>query len=182
MKSIHWVKAAFAIVAVGWAIALPAAAWGLHRSAAGGLSPSPVMLVYAAGAVVCHQRPERSFHLQGAPLPVCARCTGIYAAAALTALALMLVTGRQTVSAHTARDGRAFREAAPREANGVRWAAAVAIGPTVLTLAWEWTLHSMPSNMVRAAAGVPIGAFVSWVMLWDGHVGVREDGRPRQSE
>jgi len=36
--------------------------------------------VYAAGGVVCHQLPDRSFLLWGHQLPVCARCTGIYAA------------------------------------------------------------------------------------------------------
>lgn len=25
----------------------------------------------------CHQKPERSFHFKGKPLPICARCTGI---------------------------------------------------------------------------------------------------------
>src|SRR5688500_4076216 len=34
--------------------------------------------VYAAGSVVCHQLPERSFLLDGRQLPVCARCTGLY--------------------------------------------------------------------------------------------------------
>ena len=28
---------------------------------------------------ICHQYPERSFHLAGAPLAVCIRCTSIYA-------------------------------------------------------------------------------------------------------
>lgn len=31
------------------------------------------------GSAVCHQMAERSFILQGQQLPVCARCTGIYA-------------------------------------------------------------------------------------------------------
>jgi uncharacterized membrane protein len=40
-------------------------------------------LPYLVGSVVCHQLPERSFHLAGAQLPVCARCTGLYVGAAL---------------------------------------------------------------------------------------------------
>jgi uncharacterized membrane protein len=32
----------------------------------------------AIGYAVCHQIPVRSFHLDGQPLPLCARCTGIY--------------------------------------------------------------------------------------------------------
>src|SRR6478672_7529764 len=42
--------------------------------------------VYAVGSLVCHQRADRSFYLIGGQLPVCARCTGIYAGAALTAM------------------------------------------------------------------------------------------------
>jgi|SRR5687768_2914653 len=38
--------------------------------------------VYAAGSVICHQLPERSFFLDGRQLPVCARCTGLYLAGA----------------------------------------------------------------------------------------------------
>lgn len=43
-------------------------------------------------ALVCHQRPERSFWLFGAPLAVCARCLGIYIGAAI---GLLLRTSRQ---------------------------------------------------------------------------------------
>jgi uncharacterized membrane protein len=35
--------------------------------------------VYETFSHVCHQTPERSFHLAGYPLAVCARCTGLYA-------------------------------------------------------------------------------------------------------
>src|SRR5687767_6864982 len=34
--------------------------------------------VYGAFGRVCHQIPERSFHVVGQPLAVCARCTGLY--------------------------------------------------------------------------------------------------------
>ena len=36
-------------------------------------------LIYKAFGFLCHQIPERSFHLEGHALGVCARCTGIYA-------------------------------------------------------------------------------------------------------
>ena len=35
-------------------------------------------VVYGVGSFICHQLPERSFHLAGFQLPVCARCLGIY--------------------------------------------------------------------------------------------------------
>ena len=37
------------------------------------------LLIYGSFSAICHQLPERSFHLLGYPLAVCARCTGIYA-------------------------------------------------------------------------------------------------------
>ena len=38
--------------------------------------PVFTLSAYQAGSLVCHQRPERSFHLAGVQLPVCARCFG----------------------------------------------------------------------------------------------------------
>ncbi len=35
-------------------------------------------VVYQAFSHLCHQIPERSFHIAGYPLAVCARCTGLY--------------------------------------------------------------------------------------------------------
>jgi uncharacterized membrane protein len=43
-------------------------------------------LIYAVFAPLCHQAPERCFHLQGFPMAVCARCAGIYAGFAAGAL------------------------------------------------------------------------------------------------
>ena len=56
------------------------------------------LAMYAAGSLICHQRPERSFHLLGAQMPVCARCAGIYAGAAVAAIVLWLRTLRRLAS------------------------------------------------------------------------------------
>ena len=32
---------------------------------------------FLAMAFMCHQKPERSFHIRGKQFPICARCTGI---------------------------------------------------------------------------------------------------------
>ncbi len=41
--------------------------------------PLSATILYRGLAAVCHQIPERSFHLHGFALGVCSRCTGIYA-------------------------------------------------------------------------------------------------------
>jgi uncharacterized membrane protein len=46
------------------------------------------------GYAICHQISERSFHIAGQQLPLCARCTGIYMGA-LTTFTLMAVWGRR---------------------------------------------------------------------------------------
>jgi uncharacterized membrane protein len=68
------------------------AAWALALSVAGffvgAIVAAPLLLArglpLAAGVIyqgfhaACHQMPERSFHLSGFPLAVCARCLGLY--------------------------------------------------------------------------------------------------------
>ncbi len=47
--------------------------------------------IYKSFSYLCHQLPERSFHLAGHQFAVCSRCTGLYAGFAFAALALPLV-------------------------------------------------------------------------------------------
>src|SRR6267143_3050079 len=42
--------------------------------------------IYKAFSFVCHQIPERSFHLAGHKFAVCSRCSGLYAGFAVTVL------------------------------------------------------------------------------------------------
>ena len=46
--------------------------------------------IYKTFSYVCHQIPERSFHLAGHKFGVCSRCTGLYSGFALAALAYPL--------------------------------------------------------------------------------------------
>ena len=47
--------------------------------------------IYKTFSYLCHQIPERSFHLAGHPFGVCSRCTGLYAGFAFATLAWPLV-------------------------------------------------------------------------------------------
>src|SRR5207249_7857568 len=80
-------RRAFVVTAIAWAIALPLAAWIASRPHTTPVLSAMTIAIYGIGGIVCHQLPERSFHLWAAQLPVCARCTGIYAGAAVCALA-----------------------------------------------------------------------------------------------
>ena len=133
-------RRAFVAAAVAWAALLPVAT-ALRPSGPSALA----WAVYLVGGLVCHQRPERSFHLWGAAMPVCARCTGIYVAGAVTALlaAAEIVRGAE-------------------RAKGVLL---LSVAPTAITLACEWMAFGTPSNWTRAVAGAPLGAAVSWVVV-----------------
>ena len=52
---------------------------------------SSAFVLYQMIARVCHQIPERAFYLEGHPLAVCARCTGIYVGFAAGVLVYPLV-------------------------------------------------------------------------------------------
>ena len=42
----------------------------------------------------------------------------------------------------------------------------IAATPALISLLYEWTTGHMPSNWVRAATGLPLGAIVAWMVLW----------------
>src|SRR5882762_2044510 len=48
--------------------------------------PEFAAAIYKVFSFVCHQIPERSFHLAGYQFAVCSRCTGLYAGFAVAAL------------------------------------------------------------------------------------------------
>ena len=48
--------------------------------------PAFAAAIYKTFSFVCHQIPERSFHLAGHQFAVCSRCTGLYAGFAVAAL------------------------------------------------------------------------------------------------
>jgi uncharacterized membrane protein len=134
--------AALAALAAGWVtILLTAPAMPAPAGAA----------VYLVGAFICHQLPERSFHLDGYQLPVCARCLGIYAGAAVVACAGCLSRVRAPLA----------RWPAAR----LRRIAIAAAAPTAVTVAAEWSGMWAASNVTRAIAGLALGAAAALVVV-----------------
>lgn len=125
-----------------WAMTIVTApSFARHERFAGGVAH-----VYAAASRMCHQKPERSFHLAGGQMPVCARCAGLYISGAAGALLAMM----------TWTDLRASR---------TRLLLAIAAAPTAIT----WTAEAagiMPfSNAARALAALPLGLFAGWLFV-----------------
>lgn len=160
-------RRAFVAASVFAAAAIP-----LGAIAAGGGRPALFGLaaaVYGMGSLVCHQLPTRSFHVGGVVLPVCARCTGIYVGAAVTSIAVTITSGRDFAAPLTRSLGRSASTArleanVPYQTRAIRAGLALAIMPTLATLVYEWTAGEFPSNAIRAAAGVPLGAVVAWIV------------------
>jgi uncharacterized membrane protein len=127
---------------VRW-LALGAAVWLIGLIAAPFL-PVPVSAaIYTIGALVCHQRPDRSFDIAGLQLPVCARCLGLYGGAAVGAWAAPFL-------------GRIRRP---------RMLVIVATLPALTSLIVEWIGLYRPSNAIRAVTGVIAGGIVAAVVL-----------------
>ena len=136
-------------------VALLAVAWLLLIVAAPVLWIPVAGVMYAVGSFVCHQLPERSLHLQGAQLPVCARCLGLYGGGAVGS-----VIGASALARHQISRGPLLLARARRW----RWTVAAAI-PTLATVALERGLGWPISNTERAVAAVPLGVAVAFVVV-----------------
>ena len=84
-----FVASAVWAVSVSIAIAILAAIIGAPLIQSSG-HPAFAFKIYRAFSFVCHQIPDRSFHLYGNQFAVCSRCTGIYAGIGLATLAYPL--------------------------------------------------------------------------------------------
>ena len=178
-------RAAFIAASVAWAVLLGAAPFLASRSHASPLATALIVGVYGIGSLVCHQLPGRSSHWWTVQMPVCARCAGIYFGAACGAVASAFRTA-QAVRHNRSHVAQAFSPVkgptdvvqafspvkAPTDvaqgfspARRARLALTLAVAPTLLTLVYEWTTGDMPSHTIRAAAGVPIGLVVAWLVV-----------------
>jgi uncharacterized membrane protein len=124
-----------------------AAVWAALLIAAPLLPAAAGATLYAFGALICHQIPERSFDLAGAQLPVCARCLGIYAGAALTGLVLLAARPHWLVRL----DPRAVLLAG--------------LVPTAVPAPFEWMGVVETSNLVRLSAGLVLGGSVALALV-----------------
>jgi len=172
-------RRAFSGASIAWALTLPLATFAASRPAASSVVYLLALAVYAIGSVICHQRPERSFYLWSHQMPVCARCTGIYVGAALAAIVLALRRGGparppradpSTLVLSLSKDElRAGTWVGPY----ARTILALAALPTIATLAYEWTTGVTPSNWIRAASGLCLGAAVAALISAGGHASTR---------
>lgn len=143
MRSVSRIlAAALSAAAVVWAVVIAAAPVALHSHTLA----APVAIVYAGAARICHQRPERSFHLAGTQLPVCARCAGLYFSAAVGVLAGWLGGPRR------------WRASA-------RVALLTAAAPTAISWLLEHLGGVPVSNATRALAALPLGAVTGWLFV-----------------
>ena len=88
---VFWaISAAVVTALVSLIVIAPLAAASGHGDIAGA--------IYRGFSVLCHQRPDRSYFIDGHKLGVCSRCTGIYFGFALTVLAYPLLRTLRTTT------------------------------------------------------------------------------------
>jgi uncharacterized membrane protein len=138
---VNGLAAVFTITAVVWIVLLVSAPVALATDGARLLA----LGVYEIGSRVCHQLPERSFHVAGIPMPVCARCAGLYASGA-AGVAFAWISRRGVWSV----------------ARPLLIAAAL---PIAVTVALEWLHLIATTNAVRFVTGLPLGFAAGWIVI-----------------
>jgi uncharacterized membrane protein len=125
--------------------------------------------LFALGSVICHQRPERSFFVDGHQLPVCARCTGLYLSGVAGVLGWLAWKIARPV--HLAVGARCTVQLAPTGSCTVGVDPRVAVRalvlgaiPTAVSLftgalgIWDG------SNITRALLAIPLGAIAGAIV------------------
>ena len=103
-------------------------------------------IIFTAGGLICHQRPERSFFLDGHQFPVCARCTGLYLSGALGIAGwLAFKIARQWTSL-------------PFDPALAKRMMLISVLPTAVSLATGLLGIWDGSNVTRALLAIPFGA------------------------
>jgi uncharacterized membrane protein len=152
-----------------------AVAWGVSLLAAPLMTNPAVALLYAAGSLVCHQLPDRSFHVAGVQLPVCARCAALYWGGAAGLMAWLFIRPRshRGPSSHGGhhfsprlRSGCPERQSKGSGAAGAegaqlrtrfKWTLLLFGAPVAISVATATVGVWDPSNIVRAMISAPLG-------------------------
>lgn len=142
-----FLRSTAALGAWGWMALIVATPALADRASGDHLGMRIATVAYLTGSFICHQRPERTFHVDGIALPVCARCTGVYAGAAAGVVVALW-------------PGFARRA---RRAPASRWRPALTAcaAPMAVSFLVEWLTPLPVSNLARAATGVIAGAAVA---------------------
>jgi len=148
---------ATALGTVSWAAVLFAAPYCAAHCATRSAGFAGSTAAYLLASVICHQHADRSFHLWGVQLPVCARCTGLYAGAAAGALAAVAAAERQR--------WRRLRDRSSQSLGAWRIGLIVAAVPTAVTVVLERLFGLGIPNASRAWAGGVLGAAVAWIVV-----------------
>jgi len=139
-KIVLWVVSAIPIVILGSSVLC---AWAIAH----GASPHWRLLF----RFMCHGIPERCLYVFGVPMPVCARCAGIYAGALAGLWTAAAVIGRRFVIS--------LRERV------LRVAALVAVTPLAIDGLTQLAGLRTSTNPLRIATGLIAGfAFGMWIL------------------
>lgn len=152
--------------AVGWAgLIVLTPRWaqlGGTGQAAARAAEMTAAVVRVVGAHVCHQRPERSFHVDGRALPVCGRCTGLYLAGAVGLLGAAF--GRRCRPRHRRAAPAALAPWWPGVLDPRALGLVAAALPTLVTWSLEVVGLWNPGTPLRALAALPLGLVAGWSM------------------
>lgn len=110
----------------------------------------PAAFIYRSLGYVCHQASARSFQIVGHPLPVCARCLGLYAGFLLGALAFPLI--------------RPLRTKRALQAPARRWFL-LALVPTIIDFGLDFYGWRENTHASRAMTGLLLGAVSALYVL-----------------
>jgi uncharacterized membrane protein len=109
---------------------------------------SAAFVLYKSFEKFCHQIPERSFYVDGHPLAVCARCTGIYFGFAAGVLFYPIA--------------RSLAQSYPAPAR--KWLL-IALAPAVLDFALDYLGIWENTRLTRSLTGALLGSVVAFYVV-----------------
>lgn len=146
-----WPAGALFALTAGW-MALLVAVPAVRAMDAGGGARVAAALFHVGCSRICHQRPERSLRVAGQPMPVCARCTGLYAGA-LAGAGLAWVRRRRGPTTGDVDRARRWR-----------WLLVAAGVPTAASWGLEAASLVGTGQAARFLLALPLGASAAWVV------------------